>query len=197
MTERSASAEALRYATLAFGLVIAGAAVFGLGRTLGPSADQHAESTSARLDLSLLVPGEPILFEYDGSVVWVLRLTDAQITATRETEIAELLDPLARNAMRPPDAPATFENRTIGTEDAIVVMNARCDRNGFVAVYNDIEDDTWFCMRGAEEYDALGRRLRTNGLGIDSFEIPPHTVTEDGHLVMLSAAEHVLYGTGN
>ncbi len=205
MKDRSASAQALRYTTIAFGLVIVGAVLFALGRTLGPSADLRAESAAARFDLMSLVPGEPVLFEHGETLVWILRLTDQQVLTARATDLADLQDALARNAMLPPDTPASFENRTIDLEGAIVMMTARCDRQGLVAVYSDFPDHTWFCMRGAEEYDALGRRLLTNGLGTDSFDIPPHIVSDDGHLILLSAADllmhngadHLLYGSND
>ncbi|MEX3017497.1 hypothetical protein [Gymnodinialimonas hymeniacidonis] len=189
-----APSNTLRYVTIAFGVMVVGAAILGLGRTLGPTADQQAEETAARFDLSLLNPGQPVTIDWLDNPVIVLRLTSEQESLARSIDITDLLDPLARNAMLPPDAPASFENRTIDSDGPIVVMNAQCDHMGFIATYSDRPENTWFCMRGAEEFDPVGRRLITNGLGADSIGIPPHTVTEDGHLILLTEQELLLLG---
>ncbi|MEJ6390107.1 hypothetical protein [Gymnodinialimonas ulvae] len=108
----------------------------------------------------------------------------------RDTDVMDLRDTLARNAMLPHDAAASFENRTIDAEGPIVVMNARCDRGqGFIPHYTINALETWFCTRGTERYDVIGRRLDTGGLGQESFEIPPHMVTADGLLILLTDAE--------
>jgi hypothetical protein len=180
----------LRNLTIAFGLVIGIAALFGIGQTLAPSADQRAEDAAARFDLNTLAAGEPVVFVHGETVVRLLRLSPEQEAIAQETDLLDLRDTLARHAMLPHDASASFDNRTVNFDGPIVVMNARCDRGaGFIPHYTVNSFETWFCPRGTERYDVLGRRLDTGGLGQESFEIPPHTVTDDGYLILLTDAE--------
>ena len=73
---------------------------------MNPSADVLALS-SIEVDITPIQPGQSVTFTWRSHPLFVRRRTPAEIEAARAVPVSQLLDPLARNANLPENAPAT------------------------------------------------------------------------------------------
>lgn len=97
-------------ATAAMGGVGTAAALWPFIAQMNPSADVLALA-SIEVDLAPIEPGQSVTFTWRSHPLFVRRRTPQEIEAARAVPVNELLDPLARNANLPENAPATDENR--------------------------------------------------------------------------------------
>lgn len=191
----------LNYGTIVFGLILCGVAFFGLARTLSPLSDVLSEPWVTRIDLSSLEAGDPLLLVHNQSAIAVLRLTEEQIEATRDQPPEELPDPFARSELMTPDALASFENRTFGTDGTFVVLNMTCYSFGYVAVQWEDQEKTWHCPGVGGFFDAVGRYI-SSGPRPQNLSIPPYYVSDTGELVLVDRSrwiseadlDRILYG---
>ena len=100
----------LYIATAAVGAVGAAATLIPLIDQMNPSADVLALA-SIEVDLAPIQPGQSVTFTWRSHPLFVRRRTPEEIAAARAVNVAELIDPLARNANFPENAPATDDNR--------------------------------------------------------------------------------------
>ena len=77
---------------------------------MNPSADVLALA-SIEIDIASIQPGQSVTFTWRSHPLFVRRRTPAEIEAARSVAVDDLLDPVARNANLPENAPATDENR--------------------------------------------------------------------------------------
>ncbi len=100
-------------------LYVATSAVAGIGAAatliplivqMNPSADVLALA-SVEIDLTPIQPGQTVTFTWRSHPLFVRRRTAQEIAAARAVPVSDLLDPLARNANFPENAPATDDNR--------------------------------------------------------------------------------------
>lgn len=66
---------------------------------------------SIEIDLTPIQPGQTVTFTWRSHPLFVRRRTPAEIAAARAVPVSQLIDPLARNANFPENAPATDDNR--------------------------------------------------------------------------------------
>jgi ubiquinol-cytochrome c reductase iron-sulfur subunit len=97
-------------ATGAMGAVGTLAALWPFIDQMNPAAEVLALA-SIEIDLAPIQPGQSVTFTWRSHPLFVRRRTPAEIEAARAVPVSELLDPLARNANLPENAPATDENR--------------------------------------------------------------------------------------
>ncbi|TIT54386.1 MAG: ubiquinol-cytochrome c reductase iron-sulfur subunit, partial [Mesorhizobium sp.] len=71
--------------------------------------------------------------------------------------LAQLKDPIARNANLPADAPATDANRTTPGKEAWMVMVQVCTHLGCIPLGQEGEFGGWFCPCHGSVYDTAGR----------------------------------------
>lgn len=148
----------LYYATAGAGTVATGAAVWTLVDQMNPSADVQALS-SIFVDISGVEVGTQLTVKWRGKPVFIRRRTQEEIEAARAVELSDLVDPLARNANLPADAPATDENRLIDPErpEWLVEMGV-CTHLGCVPLGDGAGDfGGWFCPCHGSHYDQSGR----------------------------------------
>ncbi|PPB82504.1 ubiquinol-cytochrome c reductase iron-sulfur subunit [Albidovulum inexpectatum] len=148
----------LYYATAGAGTVATGAAVWTLVDQMNPSADVQALS-SIFVDISGVEVGTQLTVKWRGKPVFIRRRTQEEIEAARAVELSDLVDPLARNANLPADAPATDENRLIDPErpEWLVEMGV-CTHLGCVPLGDGAGDfGGWFCPCHGSHYDPSGR----------------------------------------
>ena len=100
----------LLVATAAVGAVGVAHTVWPLIDQMNPSADVLALS-SIEVDLTPIQPGQSVTFTWRSHPLFVRRRTQEEIEMARAVKLDELIDPVARNANLPEDAPATDENR--------------------------------------------------------------------------------------
>lgn len=153
----------LFYATAGAGVVVTGAAVWPLVQQMNPSADVQALS-SIRVDVSGVEPGTQLRVKFLGKPVFIRRRTQKEIDEANAVDVADLPDPLARNANLADNAPAKDENRFLlpptegGVHGEWLVMMGVCTHLGCVPLGDGAGDfDGWFCPCHGSHYDSAGR----------------------------------------
>jgi len=143
--------------TGAVGTVATAAAVWPLIDQMNPSADVLALA-SIEVDVGDVAPGTQLTVEWLGKPVFIRRRTPEEIDEARKVPLSALVDPLARNANLPPDAPATDENRALDKKGEWLVQIGVCTHLGCVPLGNRAGDfDGWFCPCHGSHYDSAGR----------------------------------------
>ncbi|MEE9389100.1 MAG: ubiquinol-cytochrome c reductase iron-sulfur subunit [Paracoccaceae bacterium] len=147
----------LYYATAGAGAVATGAAVWPLVNQMNPSADVKALS-SIPVDISGIEPGTQLTVKWLGKPVFVRRRTDAEISAARAVDLADLPDGSARNANGEDQADASDTNRTMDEAGEWLVMMGVCTHLGCVPIGGESGDfGGWFCPCHGSHYDTSGR----------------------------------------
>ena len=77
--------------------------------------------SSVEFDLTPVQVGQQVTTMWRGKPIFVRRRTPKEIADAKAVQVASLPDPLARNANKPDDAPATDEDRTIKPEWLIMI----------------------------------------------------------------------------
>jgi ubiquinol-cytochrome c reductase iron-sulfur subunit len=166
----------LYVATGAAGAIAAGAAIWPLVNQMNPSADVQALA-SIQVDLSTVQEGTQLTVKFLGKPVFIRRRTADEIAAAREEPVAELPDPLARNANLQPDAPATDENRALSETGEWLVMTGVCTHLGCVPIGEAGDFGGWFCPCHGSHYDTAGRIRR--GPAPENLPIPVASFVSD------------------
>ncbi|SFH44123.1 ubiquinol-cytochrome c reductase iron-sulfur subunit [Palleronia marisminoris] len=155
----------LYYATAGVGAVVAGAAVWPLVNQMNPAANVQALS-SIRVDVSGVEPGTQLTVQWLGKPVFIRRRTEEEIAEANAVDLADLPDPIARNANIEGDAPATDPNRALsqgegGNAEEWLVMMGVCTHLGCVPLGDGAgEFGGWFCPCHGSHYDTAGRIRR-------------------------------------
>ena len=109
--------------------------------------------------------------------------TAKEIEEAKATPLNQLIDPIARNANLPDDAPATDANRAAPKAEQWLVMVQICTHLGCVPLGQQGEYDGWFCPCHGSEYDSAGRVRR--GPAPENMAIPPFKFSESGTSVTI------------
>ncbi|WP_116132769.1 ubiquinol-cytochrome c reductase iron-sulfur subunit [Tropicimonas sp. IMCC34043] len=151
----------LYYATGGVAAVATGAAVWPLINQMNPSADVQALS-SIQVDVSAIEVGQQLTVKWRGKPVFLRRRTEAEIQLGRETDLAVLVDQVARNANIDAAAPATDQNRTLDEAGEWLIQMGVCTHLGCVPLGNAGDftaggEGGWFCPCHGSHYDVAGR----------------------------------------
>jgi len=172
-----------------FFIISAGAfAAVGAVATAWPFIDQMNPDASAlalasvEVDVSAMEPGQSITVVWRGKPVFIRYRTEEEIAAAKNTPLAELKDPIARNENLPADAPATDENRAPAGREEFLVMVGICTHLGCVPLGEMGDYDGWFCPCHGSVYDTAGR-IR-HGPAPENMLIPIMHFAENGKLVV-------------
>jgi ubiquinol-cytochrome c reductase iron-sulfur subunit len=166
----------LYYATAGVGAVAGGAAVWPLVNQMNPSADVQALS-SIFVDVSGVEVGTQLTVKWLGKPVFIRRRTEEEISAARETAMADLPDQSAENANRPA-ADAADTNRTLDEAGEWLVMMGVCTHLGCVPLGDGAGDfGGWFCPCHGSHYDTSGRIRR--GPAPRNLPVPVAAFTDD------------------
>ena len=163
-------------ATGAAGAVATGAAVWPLINQMNPSADVQALA-SIQVDVDGLEVGSQLTVKFLGKPVFIRRRSPEEIEAAREVEISQLVDPLARNANLPADAPATDADRTMDEAGEWLLMTGVCTHLGCVPLGEAGDFGGWFCPCHGSHYDTAGRIRK--GPAPRNLDIPLAAFTDD------------------
>lgn len=134
---------------------------------MNPSADVTALA-SILVDVAGVTPGTQITVLWQGKPVFIRARTEEEITAAREVDLTELIDPTANNANIPGEAPATDENRSLAPfegappedEGKWLVQMGVCTHLGCVPLGESGDFGGWFCPCHGSHYDTAGRVRR-------------------------------------
>ena len=113
---------------------------------------------SVEVDVAQLEPGMSLTVKWRGKPVFIRNRTPEEIEAAKAVPLAELKDPIARNANLPSDAPATDTDRAAGEgKENWLVMVGVCTHLGCVPLGQAGDFGGWFCPCHGSHYDTAGR----------------------------------------
>ena len=165
-----------------------GFAAIGVAGALWPLLDQMNPDASTLslatvdVDLSPVEIGQAITVMWRGKPIFIRHRTAKEVEAATDVKVDDLIDPLARNANLPDDAPATDGNRAAPEREPWLVMIGICTHLGCIPqgqAPGQYKGDYggWFCPCHGSQYDTAGR-VRV-GPAPENMYIPPYTFTSD------------------
>lgn len=159
---------------------------------INPSADVLALA-SIEIDLAPIQPGQSVTFTWRSHPLFVRRRTPAEIEAARSVAVDDLLDPVARNANLPENAPATDGNRlspNVGGQQPAqterrsewLVVQGICTHLGCTPEASTPQARKgdyggWLCACHGSQYDTAGR-VRV-GPAPRNLDVPPYQFLSD------------------
>ena len=166
-------------------LIIATGAVAAVGTAfaLWPFIDQMNPDSAALalasidVDVSSIQEGQSITVMWRGKPVFIRYRTADEMAAAQEVKVADLPDPVARNANLDPNAPANDANRAAEGREPWLIMIGVCTHLGCVPLGQQGEFGGWFCPCHGSVYDTAGRIRR--GPAPENMYIPPFSFTSD------------------
>ncbi|MEZ2130539.1 MULTISPECIES: ubiquinol-cytochrome c reductase iron-sulfur subunit [unclassified Sinorhizobium] len=113
---------------------------------------------SIEVDVSSLEPGMSLTVKWRGKPVFIRNRTEKEVDEAKSVPMAELKDPIARNANLAGDAEATDLARSAGEgKENWIVMIGSCTHLGCVPLGQAGEYNGWFCPCHGSVYDTAGR----------------------------------------
>ncbi|OBY07795.1 ubiquinol-cytochrome c reductase iron-sulfur subunit [Rhizobium leguminosarum bv. trifolii] len=113
---------------------------------------------SIEVDVASLEPGMSLTVKWRGKPIFIRNRTPEEVEAANAVQLADLKDPIARNANLPVDAQATAVDRSGGKgKENWIVMIGTCTHLGCVPLGQAGEYNGWFCPCHGSVYDTAGR----------------------------------------
>jgi ubiquinol-cytochrome c reductase iron-sulfur subunit len=178
----------LYLATGAVGAVGAALTVWPFINQMNPDASVLALA-SVEVDLAPIAEGQEITIKWRGNPVFVRHRLAAEIEAAKAVAIADLPDPLARNANLPDSDQATDVNRVVGGKEQFLIMMGVCTHLGCVPLPNEgdyavVEGNGkhggWFCPCHGSHYDTAGRIRK--GPAPQNLAVPQYAYLSDSKI---------------
>jgi ubiquinol-cytochrome c reductase iron-sulfur subunit len=182
----------LYVATATFGGIGAAATLLPLIDQMNPSADVLALA-SIDIDLASIQPGQTVTFTWRSHPLFVRRRTPEEIAEARAVKVDDLMDPVARNANLPEDAPATDDNRLTPKVPGAaggkpmekpewLVLVGVCTHLGCTPQASTPQEKQgdyggWLCHCHGSQYDSAGR-VRV-GPAPRNLDVPPYAFLSD------------------
>jgi ubiquinol-cytochrome c reductase iron-sulfur subunit len=171
----------LYIATGAMGAVGAAFVAWPFIDQMNPSAAVLALA-SIEADITSIQLGQQVVFNWRGHPLFVRRRTPQEIATANAVPVAQLIDPIARNANLPDAAPATDANRVAtasgaGKEEWLVVVGV-CTHLGCTPTVSTPQSPQgdfggWLCHCHGSQYDVAGRVRR--GPAPQNLAVPPYS----------------------
>lgn len=148
-----------------------------------PDASTLAMS-SIEVDVSSLQKGMSLTVKWRGKPVFIRNRTDKEVEESNSVPMADLKDPVARNANVAPDAQATDVDRSAGKgKENWIVMIGTCTHLGCIPLGQSGEYGGWFCPCHGSVYDTAGRIRKgpaPQNLAVPNFAFISDTVIKIG-----------------
>jgi len=135
---------------------------------------------SIEADISTVQPGQQVIFKWRGHPLFVRRRTAKEIAEARAVPLSELIDPIARNANLPDDAPATDANREFKPEWLVLIgvcTHLGCTPTVSTPQAPQGEYGGWLCHCHGSQYDTAGRIRK--GPAPQNLAVPPYQFLSD------------------
>lgn len=181
-TNNDASGEPTRRDFLYLATGMAGAV--GVVSAVWPFIDQMRPDASTlalasiEVDISSLEPGMSLTVKWRGKPIFIRNRTAKELEEANAVALADLKDPVARNANIAVDAPATDVDRSAGTgKENWIVMIGSCTHLGCVPLGQAGDFGGWFCPCHGSHYDTAGRIRK--GPAPENLHIPTYGFTSD------------------
>ena len=173
--------DVLLIAASGFAAVGAAAALWPLLDQMNPDASTLSQATT-EVDLAPIEPGQAITVMWRGKPIFIRHRTEQEIEAAADVPLDELIDPLARNANLPDNAPADDANRAAKDREPWLVMIGICTHLGCIPKGQAVGDykgeyGGWVCPCHGSQYDTAGR-VRV-GPAPQNLAIPPYGFESD------------------
>jgi ubiquinol-cytochrome c reductase iron-sulfur subunit len=158
----------------------------GVAATAWPFIDQMNPSSavlalaSIEADISTIALGQQVIFKWRGHPLFVRRRTPKEIATARAVPLSALIDPVARNANLPDNAPATDANREFKAEWLVVIgvcTHLGCTPTVSTPQSPQGEYGGWLCHCHGSQYDVAGR-VR-HGPAPQNLAVPPYSFLSD------------------
>ncbi|MCI4665042.1 MAG: ubiquinol-cytochrome c reductase iron-sulfur subunit [Neomegalonema sp.] len=173
----------LYIATGAAGVVAAGTFVAPQVAHMWASWDVQARS-SVKVKYNEVEPGQQIVADWLGKPVFIRRRTAEEVKTARSVDLADLPDPVARNAnLSDESAPATDEQRSFGKDGEWLIAIGVCTHLGCVPIMNKGDYHGWYCPCHGSHYDLSGRIRK--GPAPENLPIPKLAFLEDGETIKI------------
>nr|WP_210306995.1 ubiquinol-cytochrome c reductase iron-sulfur subunit [Paenochrobactrum gallinarii] len=160
------------------------AGVVGAGGLAWPFIDQMRPDASTlaaasiEVDVSSVQEGGSLTVKWRGKPVFIRNRTAKEIEEAKSTNMADLKDPLARNANLAADTPATDLARSAGEgKENWMVMIGVCTHLGCVPLGEAGIFGGWFCPCHGSHYDTAGR-IRS-GPAPENMAVPQFSFVSD------------------
>ncbi|HEX4159761.1 MAG TPA: ubiquinol-cytochrome c reductase iron-sulfur subunit [Rhizomicrobium sp.] len=131
--------------------------------------------SSIEIDISPIKPGQQVVFTFRSHPLFVRRRTPKEIADARAVPVSALIDPIARNANLPDNAPATDQNRETRSEWMILV--GVCTHLGCTPTAFEGNFGGWLCHCHGSQYDVAGRVRR--GPAPQNLAVPKYAFLSD------------------
>ena len=139
---------------------------------------------SIEVDVSSLTPGMSLTAKWRGKPVFIRNRTDKEVEEAKAVQLADLKDPVARNANIAADAEATDLDRSAGEgKENWIVMIGSCTHLGCVPLGQAGDFGGWFCPCHGSHYDTAGRIRKgpaPQNLPVPTFSFVSDTVIKIG-----------------
>lgn len=173
--------DVLMIAAGGFAAVGAAAALWPLLDQMNPDASTLSLATT-EVDVAPIEPGQAITVMWRGKPIFIRHRTEKEIEEAKQVPLDQLIDPLARNANLPEDAPADDANRAAPDREPWLVMIGICTHLGCIPKGQAVGDykgeyGGWFCPCHGSQYDTAGR-VRI-GPAPQNLAIPPYAFESD------------------
>jgi ubiquinol-cytochrome c reductase iron-sulfur subunit len=133
---------------------------------------------SIEVDVSSLEPGMSLTAKWRGKPIFIRNRTPEEVKEADDVPLAELKDPIARNANLTADAQATGVDRSAGKDkENWIVMIGSCTHLGCVPLGQAGEYNGWFCPCHGSVYDTAGRIRK--GPAPQNLAIPTYSFVSD------------------
>lgn len=173
--------------------VVGGVATVGVATpfmlSMMPSERAKAAGAPVEVDISKLEPGQLLLAEWRGKVVWVLKRTPTMLESLDQLEEEGVLaDPDSEKYQQPEYA----KNHTRSIKPEILVVEGLCTHLGCSPVYRkdiapeDLGEDWlggFFCPCHGSKFDLAGRVYK-NLPAPTNLVVPPHAYLSDNLLLI-------------
>ncbi len=167
----------LYIATGAAGAVGAAAVAWPFIDQMRPDASTLAQA-SIEVDIGSIQPGNAVTVKWRGKPVFIRNRTPEEVEAAKQVPMAELKDPVARNANLPADAQASDLDRSAGAgKENWIIMVGVCTHLGCVPTAQAGDFGGWFCPCHGSHYDTAGRIRK--GPAPTNLEVPTFTFLSD------------------
>lgn len=160
------------------------AGVVGAAGLAWPFIDQMRPDASTlalatiEVDVTALEPGMSLTAKWRGKPIFIRNRTPEEVEAAKAVPMADLKDPVARNANIAADAAATDVDRSAGTEkENWIVMVGSCTHLGCVPLGQSGDFGGWFCPCHGSHYDTAGRIRK--GPAPQNLAIPAYQFVSD------------------
>lgn len=188
VTNHDASGEPTRRDFLYLVTGMAGAV--GAAAVAWPFIDQMRPDASTlalasiEVDVAAVEPGMSLTVKWRGKPVFIRNRTEKEIEEAKAVALADLKDPVARNANIAPDAQATDVDRSAGEgKENWIVMIGSCTHLGCIPLGQAGDFGGWFCPCHGSHYDTAGRIRKgpaPQNLAIPTFAFTSDTVLKIG-----------------